>query len=168
MNVAEVWKPVVGYEGKYEVSDQGGVRSLDRSWLQRGRCGRNHTRQQPGKTLRPGPSKKSGHLSVVLGRGNTRHVHVLVLEVFVGPRPPSGEGRHLDGKPSNNRLSNLAWGTKGENMEDRARHGNYKITSTQVSEIRGSPKSGVLLSTEMFCSTSQISNIRTGKQRGNS
>ena len=50
-------------------------------------------------------------------------VHVLVLEAFVGPRPAGHEGRHLDDVRSNNTLSNLAWGTQGENYQDALRNG---------------------------------------------
>lgn len=50
-------------------------------------------------------------------------VHRLVLGVFGPPCPPGQQCRHLDGNPSNNRLSNLAWGTPTENYHDRLGHG---------------------------------------------
>jgi hypothetical protein len=74
--------------------------------------------------LRPGPSNY-GHLSVVLGRRNTRMVHTLVLEAFVGPRPPGKEACHGNGQPGDNRLSNLRWGTRSENIADAVRHGTW-------------------------------------------
>lgn len=52
-----------------------------------------------------------------------RTIHQLVTEAFVGPRPTGSEVRHLDGNPANNRASNLAWGTRRENMADARRHG---------------------------------------------
>jgi hypothetical protein len=70
----------------------------------RGRCGRYYQR-------------------VYLGPGVTRSVHHLVLELFVGPRPPGMECRHLDGNPQNNHRSNLAWGTSKENVADQYLHG---------------------------------------------
>lgn len=58
------------------------------------------------------------------GRKRARLVHQLVMEAFVGPYPSAGmEIRHLDGDPSNNSLSNLAYGTKSENARDRLLHG---------------------------------------------
>lgn len=64
-----------------------------------------------------------GYLSVSLRKDNTtyaRQIQRLVLEAFQGP--PSSEvhvARHLDGNPSNNELSNLAWGTERTNAADR-------------------------------------------------
>lgn len=63
-----------------------------------------------------------GHIQVTLG-GRRDLLHRIVLETFVGPCPPGMECRHLDGDPSNNRLSNLAWGTRLENSSDTVRHG---------------------------------------------
>ncbi len=67
-----------------------------------------------------------GYQQVSLSRW-ARHssfkVHHLVLENFVGPRPPGLECRHLDGNPANNRLDNLCWGTRAENVADQVRHG---------------------------------------------
>jgi len=108
-HASEQWRPVPAFEGKYEVSDLGRVKSL---------------RWTPPRILRPGPSNY-GHMSVVLGRRNTRMVHELVLIAFVGPRPPGQETRHLDGDPANNRLDNLCWGTRSENNRDAVRHGTW-------------------------------------------
>jgi hypothetical protein len=61
---------------------------------------------------------------VVDGKHLTRLVHRLVAAAFHGPQPFAGaEVRHLDGDPRNNRASNLAWGSKAENMLDMIRHG---------------------------------------------
>lgn len=78
-------------------------------------------------------------------RSLTKEIHVLVMLVFAGPRPEGLEVRHLDGVKTNNRLENLAYGTKSENMEDAIRHGSKivgethylaKLTNAQVLEIR--------------------------------
>lgn len=121
----ENWRDVVGFENSYEVSDQGRVRSKDRSWPQRSRSGTVYEHAVKGRVLRPGPTNY-GHLSVVLGRGNTKMVHALVLEAFIGPRPsPKHDSRHIDGNPKNNLLINLAWGTRSENIKDAVRHGSW-------------------------------------------
>jgi HNH endonuclease len=83
------------------------------------------------KQLRPYRSK-TGYLSVTLwtNRVPTRKfVHRLVLEAFVGPCPTGLECRHLDGDPSNNRLDNLRWGTRLENVADTIRHGRRRTSS---------------------------------------
>jgi len=104
----EVWKLVPGYDGKYEVSNQGQIRSY-------------HYRPE-GCILRPG-RVPSGHLSVQLGRRNTQRVHKLVLLAFVGAAPDKHECLHMNGNPADNRLSNLRWGTRSENMKDAYAHG---------------------------------------------
>ena len=110
-----VWLPLVGYEGLYEISDDGRIRSL-----------------RQGREMNASPNVVSGHLRVNLtdntGKTTTRTVHSLVLETFVGPRPLACEGRHLDDDPSNNSIGNLAWGTRRENMLDRVKNGIHNNT----------------------------------------
>jgi len=50
-------------------------------------------------------------------------IHLLMLEVFIGPKPPGQEGRHLDGNRYNNHIDNLAWGTHQQNADDTCRYG---------------------------------------------
>jgi hypothetical protein len=146
MTIVEQWKPIVGYEGVYEVSDLGRVRSLDR-WVRVG-SGRRRTGV---RYFSPSPSGASKKYKRVLLRNpdKQRPVHQLVLEAFVGPRPENCEVRHLDGDPSNNRLDNLAWGTKAENQADKLRHGTIlrgtanpasKLIEADVLAIRASNK----------------------------
>lgn len=97
--------------------------------------------------LRPIQSK-DGYLYVFLygncGRTKMR-VHRAVLLAFVGNPGTTEECRHLDGNPANNDLSNLCWGTRLENTEDKRRHGRlpcgersgtHKLTRRDVQEIR--------------------------------
>lgn len=124
----ENWLSVVGYEGFYEVSDEGRVRSLDRVVMSSNRHNPNLSpRRYPGKLLTPIVTGNGDYLGVTLSRrGYTRKlIHHLVLEAFVGPRPDGSFGLHHDDDPSNNRLSNLRWGTKGENQDDKVRNGNH-------------------------------------------
>lgn len=145
----ETWRPVVGFEGRYEVSDLGRVRGVDRvdSW----------GRQIPGK-LKPinyvGP--KRNYASVQLATADSaneirirlaregksdaeiesaleerrkssrmvnRKVHRLVLEAFVGPCPDGTVGCHNDGDTTNNSVGNLRWDTPGANNRDKRTHG---------------------------------------------
>ena len=120
--MTETWKAVPGYEGRYEVSDQGRVRSFRRS--------------KQGRELRPG-RMPAGHVSVALGRGNSRCVHELVLLAFVGFPPPNHECRHLNGIPSDNRLENLCWGTRSENILDAVRHGRWMTPQRYAALAKG-------------------------------
>ena len=77
-----------------------------------------------------GCPQKKGHLRVSLFRDGKQHgrlVHQLVLIAFVGPCPPGMECLHGDGDPTNNRLSNLKWGTHAENHADSVRHGTSRL-----------------------------------------
>jgi len=112
----EVWKPVVGHETAYEVSDHGRVRSLERRVRLVTKQAGETTRRVSPRLLRPGPSR-SGHVSVAIGKGNSRLVHQLVMEAFVGPPPEKHEVLHLNHTPSDNRLVNLKYGTRSENIK---------------------------------------------------
>lgn len=115
---AERWLPVPGYEGLYEISDLGRVRSLPR-------------RSCRGQVLKPSLSPL-GYPRVHLndrGRDRLRFIHLLVAESFIGPKPEGKQVRHLDGDSQNNRLSNLAYGTPSENVFDQVRHGTHTWAS---------------------------------------
>lgn len=111
----ESWRDVPGFEGKYQVSDQGRVRSVDHRVRLVVR-GIETSRKSPGRLLRPGRTR-SGHVSVAIGKNNSRLVHQLVLEAFMGPRPDGYEVLHLNHLPWDNRLVNLKYGTRSENMK---------------------------------------------------
>lgn len=123
------WAPIPGYEGRYEASDTGLIRSLDRvievrngSRWKPGEPGTPGIRRLKGKVLRPGKLGNANHRHVVLAGRAGRTVHSLVLEAFIGPCPPGMEARHLDDDPTNNNLSNLVWGTRSENSGDAIRN----------------------------------------------
>lgn len=115
--VAETWRPVVGFEGSYEVSNLGRIRSLPRN-TRMGTLG--------GRRLLKQETARNGYLRVCLSRdGTVRHfsVHRLVLDAFVGIRMPGQEGCHQNGIRADNCLANLRWDSRSENARDRVRHG---------------------------------------------
>ena len=127
----EQWRPVVGWEGLYEVSDHGRVRSLDR--MVRGAYGSNWLRRG---TILKLYAEWSGHMTVRLqadnrGKKNMK-VHQMVLSAFVGPLPEGKVTRHLNGVPSDNRLANLEYGTYRQNLRDRQEH---KARDKQEGEV---------------------------------
>ena len=118
----EIWKPVKGYEGSYEVSSLGAVRSRDREVTQKG-----STWFYRGQVLSQDVSK-AGYPRVVLSQGNrrsTRQVHRLMAEAFL-PNPTSLPlVRHLDDVKSHNVIENLSWGTVSDNGRDAVRNGTH-------------------------------------------
>ena len=122
----ENWKPVAGHEDAYEVSDLGRVRSLPRRVRLVTRQAGETTRSVPPRVLRPGPTR-SGHVSVAIGKGNSRLVHQLVMEAFAGPRPDGFEVLHLNHEPADNRLVNLKYGTRSENLKMDYEAGNRPL-----------------------------------------
>lgn len=116
----EIWKDIPNYEGEYQASNMGRIRSLDR--YVRGinhYSGREFRRRISGKILKPARFCKSGHVSVVLDHGNSGiPVHQLVMRAFVGEPPAGMEVLHINGNPKDNRLENLRYGTRTENILD--------------------------------------------------
>lgn len=115
----ERFLPILGYEGRYDISDQERVRS----WV--------YWKTSPApRILKPAPNRRlsSGpYLKVTLTDENRKRtkifVHHLVAKTFIGPRPEGHYIRHLNGISVDNRLINLAYGTPLENTADSIRHG---------------------------------------------
>ena len=106
---SEIWRTIRGYAGKYEVSDRGRVRSSD-----------GH--------LKATGLTNGGHVYVSLWVNNSEkreYVHRLLITEFVGAGEPGQEVRHLNGNPQDNRLVNLRWGTRSENMMDEVYAGRH-------------------------------------------
>jgi len=114
--MTERWLPVVGYEGAYEVSDQGRVRSVDRLVHRRGLV----SIRLRGMVLRP--ALRDGYLFVALS-GTSHRVHRLVLAAFVGPAAPGEVACHWNDDGTDNRLTNLRWGSRVTNAVDAIRNG---------------------------------------------
>lgn len=135
LDVDESWRPVVGFEGLYEVSDCGRIRSLDRT------VNRNGVLCLIRGTLRASRLDAEGRPKLELyrdGTVTTARVHRLVLNAFVGARPDGMEGCHNDGDPTNNHLSNLRWDTQSENQRDSVRHGTH-VNTRKSHCINGHP-----------------------------
>lgn len=114
----EQWLAIAGYEGIYEVSTLGRVRSLDRV--------NSRGYRLKGRVLSLTKWNRHGHLRALLcfpGSQVSHSVHSLVLEAFVGPRPTGMHACHANDIPSDNRVENLRWDTPRANRLDSVRNG---------------------------------------------
>lgn len=107
----EEWREVANTNGMLLVSNMGRVKRL-------GLTGNAGKKDRIGVAYSPPPP--DGHVSV---NGKGRRVSVLILETFVGPCPEGMECCHRDDDRSNNKLTNLRWGTRGDNIRDCYRNG---------------------------------------------
>lgn len=124
----EIWKPIIGFEGIYEVSSHGRVRSLDRIV----ECKNGALKPKKGLVLSP-KIEKSGYLAVNLkygGSGIMKRIHCLVAQAFI-PNPENKDiVNHKNGIKSANYLFNLEWNTSTENNQHARRTGLTKNTAS--------------------------------------
>lgn len=118
----EMWKDIPGFEGHYQASSLGRIRSVDRiKEVQHPMGGLRHVRY-PGKVLAIGINKL-GYARVNLYHASNHRVATLVASAFLGPRPEGMEICHSDGNRINNAITNLRYDTKSNNEKDKRAHG---------------------------------------------
>lgn len=150
------WRPVLGHEGYYEISDRGELRN------------------STGRLLKPFVRKNgyAAFFTTTSGKPKCLLVHAMVLEAFVSPRPAGMQVRHLDGNPRNNTLANLAWGSAKQNAEDKRAHGRIrfgaqnpktKLTAEQVIEIRSMTGPVAAIAREFGVCHATIKAIKQGR-----
>lgn len=167
------WRPVVGYEGTYEVSSAGEVRSTDREVV----FSDGRVRRYKGQP-RAIHTTAAGYPRVTLKKNGAwvrLPVHFLVAFAFLGPRPEGLQILHSDGDPSNNHYTNLRYGTAKENSHDSVKHGTRPHGSackhsvlteeqvTQIKKLRGQ-HTGRELARMFNTSPPNICNILQGKR----
>lgn len=161
-----VWKPVVGYEGLYEVSDSGVVRGVERVDV-RGQ-------KRKAKVLKTSVNR-GGYETVCLSKDRmqtTYTIHRIVLEAFVGPRPEGQQGCHGKGGKRDNSLSNLRWDTVEANGRDKVLFGEAvrgerqhlaRLSEGDIRRIRALPELSLSRLAEMFnVGKSTIGHVRRG------
>lgn len=162
----EKWVPILGWEGLYEVSDMGRVRSLIRYRYT------TFGLRPYGGFIVTLIKKSTGYLYVNLtgnGRRVQEAVHRLVLSSFMGPPCSGNEACHGDGDRANNILSNLRWDTRKSNHADKIKHGtwqggeangNSKLTVAAVLDIRSSRESYKRLADKYGVSCTSIYRVK--------
>lgn len=157
----EEWRSIPGFEGAYEVSNLGRVKSLPRHRVS-------------GRILKTSEAGK-GYRKVQLVHKEKiehRYVHDLVLEAFVGPRPEGQEASHWNGVRWDNRLSNVRWDTRSGNHDDKRRHGTMcqgethgrrKLSARDVIAIRAAAGTCREIGLQFGVGPMQIHRIKSGK-----
>ncbi len=152
----ENWLNVVDFEGIYEVSNFGNIRS------------------SKNKQLKKITIDSNGRPYLGLWKNNKQKIvrpHKLVLEAFVGKAPQGMECCHNDGNQQNSRLENLRWDTPKNNHADKLKHGTSntgercnwaKLTKAKVISIRADIRTQKEIATEYGVQQSQISRIKNG------
>lgn len=138
----EVWKEIEGYEGLYQVSNLGRVKSLERQ------CGTVYKKE---KVLSADRLTKDGYVKVALRKDNVAtefRVHQLVARSFIPNTDNKETVNHIDGDKRNNKEENLEWATRSEQLDHAYKNGlkkpvswvNTKLTEEDVREIRNTYK----------------------------
>jgi hypothetical protein len=140
----EIWKDITGFEGRYQISSLGKVKSLAKNVV----TYRGGVLRYPDRILKPSKSP-TGYLVVALYNNGQRkdiHVHKLVALAFVVNTNSKPQVNHIDGNKSNNHADNLEWVTSSENHRHAfklglrkpirgEKHGACKLSNQDVVEI---------------------------------
>lgn len=165
----EFWKQIKGFEGVYEVSTLGQIRSLDRPQRVRG----NGISMQKGQILKQWKQGNYMYCDLRLpGIKQKARVHVVVLEAFICARPIGMIACHNNGDSTDNRLCNLRWGTYKDNAEDKILHGTHrygessaksKLTEAQAMAILESSETYSKIAKQFGVCKSTVTHIKTGR-----
>lgn len=168
----EIWADIPGFEGLYQASTLGRIKSLGR-----------HVNTSSGRRVYVKEKvlslsqQKSGHLLVWLRKDGSTHakcVHRLIAETYIGPCPPNKECCHNNAIPSDNRVENLRWDTRANNIKQSysngrkviipgykgLAHGSSILTEAEVKEIRASKLSCAVTAVKFGVSPMTISRCR--------
>lgn len=137
----EIWKDIKGWEGTYQVSNRGRVKSFTRS-VSFIRLGKMQTFIVKGRIMKP-TTNWAGYKLVTFNRSGYA-IHRLVAQAFISNINNKPQINHKDSKRGNNHVNNLEWVTPLENMKHASINGrlSHKLTDNQVREIRAMYKKG--------------------------
>lgn len=123
----EIWKDIKGYEGYYQVSNLGNIKSLDIITIQLHHWSQQYVKHKYKGRVLKGSKNSKGYRIITLHKGNETEkklVHRLVAEAFI-PNPNNYFYiNHKDNNPSNNKINNLEWCTQSYNIKYAYDNGN--------------------------------------------
>lgn len=142
----EIWKDIPGYEGKYQASSMGWIKSMDRYIIRPHPKSKVPTEYHVRGRILKLTVGAHGYFVAGIGKKNIQKVHMVVAATFLGRRPPGKVTRHLDGNRQNNSITNLCYGTQSENQMDRYSYGGRmgKLSPLDVKEIRKILEEGIM------------------------
>lgn len=142
----EKWRDIKGFEGRYQISNHGRVRTISRILK---------------------PWNANGHYqNIYLGAKNLRRIHRLVAENFLPNPEQKQQVNHKDGNKNNNHATNLEWTTRAENIRHAYKNGfmkQAKLTTKMVKEIRASSSSKQELSQKYGVALHTIQRVRNNR-----
>ena len=162
----EEWRPVVGWEGWYEVSDIGRCRRV-----------RQGKSTYPGKVIRIHVGPKYPQVALTKDAATRqRAIHILVAEAFLGPRPSGLQVNHKDGDKANASVANLEYVTASDNQRHSyamglqvprtgGQHPMTRLSTGDVAMIKASQRQPSALAKELGISLTHLRRIQTGKSR---
>lgn len=166
----EIWKDIPGFEGKYQASNQGRIRSLDRVYDRRNRFGTVYSCKKKGRVLALKYSaNNAGYISVSIGAGTYRMLHRLVAMAFHGTPKIGQVVNHKNGVKTDNRAENLEWVSQRNNcVHSRIQlgHRGKKLTIDQVKQIIVLSNSGMMtkdIAQKFRITRHGVSGILTGR-----
>jgi hypothetical protein len=162
MSKPEQWRDVVGYEGLYQVSDLGRVRSVDRVVA----GGHGEPKKLKGKLKRLS-SNRHGYLLVATskeGIEKTLVVHRLVAAAWLGPCPDGCEVLHGEAGKADNSVANLSYGIHAQNCLDMRRDRTHPVTPVVRSDGQVFD-SIIVASEESDCNANSICHCCNGRQK---
>lgn len=133
--MTEIWKDIEGYDGKYQVSNLGRIRSVDHYIYVDKRNGTTYRKKVAGRILKTS-KVASGYLATSLGVNNSIRVHRVVAKAFVPGFFEGADVNHKDENKQNNKQDNLEWVTHKDNCNYGFRN---KIVSEKAIKHRGVP-----------------------------
>lgn len=158
--IQEQWKDITGYEGYYQVSDLGNVRSIDRYVLHK-----NGTLMPIKGRLLRGAIAKNGYIQIILCVECVKKnlmVHRVVGKHFLRPQDSKSQINHINGIKTDNRAENLEWCTPSENIKHAYRNGMVGLVKPKGLDNKNSkPIKGVDSNgnTILFDSITQAANM---------